>query len=106
MKKEKSTSRAVQVLAFNLQIARKKRLLSQEKLANMAQIHRTAMRLIENCMTEATVPTVEKLAKALSMTVSDLLRDSGQVISKDPVFRMPQGVHTAKRRKPEKKASG
>lgn len=57
-------------------------------------------------MSEATVPTVEKLAKALGMTVSDLLRDGGQVIPSDPVFRMPQGVHTIKRRKPEKKGPG
>lgn len=88
----RSDSRIVQVLANNLQIQRQKHHLSQESLALKAGIHRTAYRELEACGTEPTLVTVEKLARALGMSVSDLLRDTGKELSKEPVFRMPRGV--------------
>jgi len=89
---KRSDSRAVQVLAYNLQILRQKHRLSQESLALRSGIHRTAFRELEACATVPSLVTVEKLARALGVSVSDLLRDTGKELTKQPVFRMPRGV--------------
>lgn len=47
--------------------------LSQEKLADMARLHRTAITHIERATRSSTLETIEKLAKALGVQPSDLL---------------------------------
>lgn len=46
---------------------------SQERLAEEAGIHRTYVSGVERCVRNPTITVVERLAKALRTTVSDLL---------------------------------
>ena len=57
----------------NIRRVRLKRGLSQEQLAAMARLHRTAISLIENAERSSTLETVEKLARALKVQPSDLM---------------------------------
>ncbi len=52
---------------------RAKRDLTQEQLAEMADLSRTAITSIERAKTSATLETVEKLAKALGYEPHELL---------------------------------
>lgn len=47
--------------------------LSQEKLADMAKLHRTAITHIERASRSSTLETIEKLAKALGVQPADLM---------------------------------
>ncbi len=57
----------------NIRRVRLKRGLSQEQLAAKAGLHRTAISLIENAERSSTLETVEKLARALKVSPSDLM---------------------------------
>ena len=58
------------------QKVREKRLerqLSQEKLAELAGLHRTYISMIERAEKNITLLNIEKIARALEITVADLL---------------------------------
>ncbi len=54
---------------------RKKKGLSQEKLGEMANLHRTYIGMIERAEKNITLINIEKIAKALNMPISELLKD-------------------------------
>jgi transcriptional regulator with XRE-family HTH domain len=53
---------------------RVKQNLSQEKLASRAGVHRTYIGMIERAEKNITLENIEKIAKALRIKVSDLLK--------------------------------
>jgi transcriptional regulator with XRE-family HTH domain len=61
------------VLALNLRRLRADRGLSQEDLADRADIDRTYISSLERSVYAAGIDVVDRLAKALGVTVADLL---------------------------------
>lgn len=61
-------------LAANLRRLRQERGLSQEAFADEAGIHRTYVSDLERAGRNPTIRVVETLAKALGVTVSELLK--------------------------------
>jgi transcriptional regulator with XRE-family HTH domain len=59
----------------NLRDTRERAGLSQETLAQRADMHRNAVALIETGKRDPRVSTVAKLAKALGVSTQDLLKD-------------------------------
>lgn len=57
----------------NVQKYRKERKLSQEKLAELADVHRTYIGMIERAEKNITLCNMEKIAKALKVEIKDLL---------------------------------
>lgn len=53
---------------------RLKRGLSQERLAELADVHRTYIGMIERAEKNITLANIEKVAKALSLPVHELLK--------------------------------
>lgn len=62
------------VLARNVRVFRELKGWSQEELAERADVHRTYVSQVERGLRNPTIVIVERLAKALKMTASDLLR--------------------------------
>lgn len=62
------------VFAKNLRKYRGARGLSQEDLADAAEIDRTYVSALERCQYAASIDVIERLASALQITASDLLR--------------------------------
>lgn len=60
-------------LARHLRALRAERGLSQEGLADLAELHRTYVGSIERCERNVSLDNVERLAHALAVDVSDLL---------------------------------
>jgi transcriptional regulator with XRE-family HTH domain len=56
--------------------ARKVLELSQEELADKAELHRTYIGMIERAEKNITLTNVEKLAKALNIPLKDLFNDT------------------------------
>lgn len=52
---------------------RQKQNLSQEKLAELAQLHRTYIGMIERGEKNITLENIEKIAKALNITLAELM---------------------------------
>lgn len=63
------------ILARNIKTARKRLDLSQEDLADRAQIDRTYVSGIERQVRNPTITVVGKFAEALETTTADLLTD-------------------------------
>jgi transcriptional regulator with XRE-family HTH domain len=63
------------VLAHNLKRLRADRGLSQEELAALADIDRTYISSLERSIYAAGIDVVDRLAKALGVSVADLLAD-------------------------------
>jgi transcriptional regulator with XRE-family HTH domain len=63
-----------ETLATNLKRLRKEADLSQEKLAELAGIHRNYLGGIERCERNVGLDNLGKIAEALSVTPADLLR--------------------------------
>lgn len=61
------------ILAKNLKRLRKERGLTQEELADLAQLNRNYVGMIERQENAATVDTLEALAKALQIDAVELL---------------------------------
>ena len=62
------------LLAFGqrVQELRKKRNLSQEKLADMAGVHRTYIGMVERAEKNITLRNIKKIAKALDVNIKEL----------------------------------
>lgn len=58
----------------NLQKIRKGKHISQEKLAEMAGVHRTYVGMIERAEKNITLRNMERLAKALDVHITELLK--------------------------------
>ncbi len=56
-----------------IKIERIKQDISQEKLAELAQIHRTTLGQIENGKNSPTLDTIAKIALALNLSLSEIL---------------------------------
>ena len=65
------------ILARNIRAARKRLNLSQEELADRAEIDRTYVSGIERQVRNPTITVVAKFAEALETTTADLLTDQG-----------------------------
>ena len=58
-----------------IKIERIKQEISQEKLAELAGLHRTTLGTIENGKTSPTLDSIARIANALNLTISELLVD-------------------------------
>lgn len=63
------------LFGHNVQKYRKAQDLSQEKLAELAGVHRTYIGMIERAEKNITLCNMEKVAKALNISISKLLED-------------------------------
>ena len=63
----------IKVLAQNVRYYRNQLGISQEELADICHLHRTYIGSVERCERNATLNTIETLAKGLKITVCDLL---------------------------------
>ncbi len=61
------------IFGANVQKYRKERQWSQEKLAEVAGVHRTYVGMIERAEKNITLCNMEKIAKALNVEIKDLL---------------------------------
>ena len=61
-------------ISTNLNRLRKARGLSQERLAELAEFHRTYVSQLERCVTNISIDGLERLAQALEVDVVDLLK--------------------------------
>ena len=59
----------------NVQEYRKAQQLSQEQLAELAGVHRTYIGMIERAEKNITLCNIEKIAKALNISISKLLEE-------------------------------
>ena len=69
----KKNTKARQVLAANMRARRAELGISQEKLAELADLHRTYVSTVERCQRNIGIDGIERIAKALKLTLSDLL---------------------------------
>lgn len=65
----------LQLFGYNVQKHRKEQNLSQEELAHLAGLHRTYIGMIERAEKNITLCNIEKISKALNLSIIDLLRD-------------------------------
>ncbi len=63
-----------EIFGENVRNRRKELHLSQEELADRADLHRTYISDIENCTRNVSLETVEKIAKALDTSPDTLLK--------------------------------
>jgi transcriptional regulator with XRE-family HTH domain len=63
----------LEVFGQNVQKYRKEKQISQEKLAELAGVHRTYIGMIERAEKNITLRNMEKIAKALDIKIQDLL---------------------------------
>ena len=63
----------VTTLANNVRHLRKVKGISQQELADLCEIHRTYIGSVERCERNVTLSTLELLANALSVSVTQLL---------------------------------
>ena len=63
------------IFARNLRSLRLAKGLSQETLAELAELHRTYVSSVERCERNITLDSVERLANALGVKAIDLLQD-------------------------------
>jgi transcriptional regulator with XRE-family HTH domain len=66
---------ALEAFARNLRAARTQRGLSQDRLAELADLHMTDVGRIERAERDPGVRTAAKLAKGLDIPLADLFRD-------------------------------
>ena len=77
-----------EALALNLRRLRHAQGLSQEELADRAEIDRTYISSLERCLYGATIDVVDKLARVLGVEAADLIRrpaQSGHVAGKGQI---------------------
>ncbi|MFI3300169.1 MAG: helix-turn-helix transcriptional regulator [Candidatus Gastranaerophilales bacterium] len=56
-----------------IKIERIKQEISQEKLAELSGLHRTTLGAIENGKSSPTLDSIDKIAKALNLSLSEIL---------------------------------
>ncbi len=59
-----------------VRIARLEKNMSQEELAGRADVHRTYIGMIERAEKNITLENIDKIAKALNVSIEDLFRKS------------------------------
>lgn len=65
----------VHLFGLNVQRIRREQNLSQEKLAEIAGLHRTYIGMIERAEKNITLKNMEKIAMALHVKIEELLKD-------------------------------
>lgn len=75
MLNDKTTPKARNIFARNLKKIRTEHGLSQEKLADIAGLHRTYVGSVERGERNISIDNMERLASALNIQVQDLLND-------------------------------
>lgn len=73
-KQKPSAGDARQRISSNLKRLRGDRRLSQEQLAELADFHRTYVSQLERCVTNISIDGLERLAQALKVDVTELLK--------------------------------
>lgn len=68
-------------ISYNIRNLRKKKSLTQERLAELANINTTYLGKIERGESSPTIDTLAKIAKALDMSLLDLLYFESENIS-------------------------
>ncbi|MDR2651816.1 MAG: helix-turn-helix transcriptional regulator [Prevotellaceae bacterium] len=68
-----SSKNILEIFGGNVQKYRKEKQVSQEKLAELASVHRTYVGMIERAEKNITLRNMEKIAKALGVEIKDLL---------------------------------
>jgi transcriptional regulator with XRE-family HTH domain len=71
----KPSSNLARILAANIREYRSTHALSQEALADKCNLHRTYIGSVERGERNVTLSTLEVIAQALGVTVSDLLNE-------------------------------
>ena len=69
-----SSKNILEVFGDNVQKHRKEQHISQEKLAELASVHRTYIGMIERAEKNITLRNMEKIAKALNIHITELLK--------------------------------
>ena len=75
MRKNKKITRTRRTFAQNLRKFRTLRKLSQEDLAELADLHRTYIGSVERGERNISIDNMERLAEALGLRVLDLVRE-------------------------------
>jgi transcriptional regulator with XRE-family HTH domain len=65
---------AREILASNMRLRRAELEISQEKLAELADLHRTYINTVECGQRNVSLDNVERIAKALRVTIADLFK--------------------------------
>lgn len=78
MRLKSETSELRSILAINLRRLRAELALSQERLADLANLHRTYVGSIERSERNVSIDNIAKLAQALGVEPSELLKDLTQ----------------------------
>jgi transcriptional regulator with XRE-family HTH domain len=68
-------SSARRILAKNLRLARQQKSLSQEDLAELANLHRTYVGSVERAERNISIDNIERLACALDISIPKLLAE-------------------------------
>ena len=68
-----SSENILEIFGRNVQKYRKEKEISQEKLAEIAGVHRTYVGMIERAEKNITLRNMEKIANALNLKIKDLL---------------------------------
>jgi transcriptional regulator with XRE-family HTH domain len=68
-----SSKNILEIFGNNVQKYRKEKQISQEKLAEIAGVHRTYMGMIERSEKNITLRNMDKIAQALGVEIKDLL---------------------------------
>ena len=71
----KRVTKARETLARNMRERRATLKLSQERLAELSDLHRTYISSVERCQRNIGIDGIERIAKALRLPVAELLRD-------------------------------
>lgn len=67
---------ARRIFSQRLRQIRQNKGLSQEELADLAGLHRTYVGSVERCERNISIDNMERLAKALDVDVTDLLKEA------------------------------
>lgn len=70
---KKQIGEARRRIAVNVRRLRNQRGLSQERMAELANFHRTYISQLERCVTNVTIDGLERLAMALGVDILELL---------------------------------
>lgn len=70
---KKKPPKGRQILAANMRARRAEIGISQEKLAELADMHRTYISTVERSQRNVGIDGIERIAKALKVTMSELL---------------------------------